>query len=140
MHFEEKLLIQELIFRCALHTDYLETEKWVGTFAPDGILDDRDVGFGLHAGREQLLAFGRKVEEGVTHQSHILSNILITDVTDRSAKGTFYGLAESMGPEFGHFRCQVRYEDEYVKIAGEWKISKRVLHPRFPMEMLSSAT
>ena len=136
MHFEDKLLIQELVFRCARHVDLLETEEWVATFSPDGVLDDREFGFGLHVGHDQLRSFGRSYESSITHQAHLLTNILITDVTATSARSTFNGFAESMGPALGHFRCHILYEDKYEKMDGEWKIKSRTLRKTFPVEVI----
>jgi hypothetical protein len=36
-------------------------------------------------------------------------------------------------------RYQVKYEDEYTKLDGVWKISKRVLRKTFPPEKMATA-
>ncbi|WP_419826243.1 nuclear transport factor 2 family protein [Sphingomonas sp.] len=137
MLIEDKIAIQELNYRYALHVDAMQIAEWVDVFAPDGVLDEREFGLGLHSGHDGLWAYGRKMEDEVVLQVHLMVNHLISSTTPDAATGTAFALIEAETRVFGRVRFHVRYEDDYVRLGGEWKFKSRVLRKSFEPEVIS---
>jgi hypothetical protein len=137
MNIEDKIAIQELNYRYALHIDLTQTEQWVNIFTPDGILDEREFGFGVHSGHDGIRKYALDLASHVIHQVHLMTNHLISEVSPTQATGTVFALVEGMTRTLGHNRFHVYYEDEYVKHDKVWKFKKRVLHKTFPPEVVS---
>ena len=138
MTMEDTAAIRDLNYSYALHADTMEMERWVGVFAPDGILDEREFELGLHVGHDGLRAYGRKMREQVVHQVHLMTNHLITEVAPDAATGTVFALVEAITHAIGRVRFHVRYDDEYVRLDGQWKIKSRVLRKTFPPEIIAA--
>ena len=137
MLIEDKIAIQELNYSYALHVDTMHITEWVNVFVPDGVLDEREFGLGLHSGHEGLHAYGRKMEDEVVQQVHLMSNHLISGTTPDAATGIVYALVEADIRVFGRVRFHVRYDDDYVRLGGEWKFKRRVLRKSFEPEVIS---
>ena len=137
MTIEDKIAIQELNYRYALHVDSMQIAEWVDVFAPDGVLDEREFGLGLHAGHDGLRAYGRKMEDEVVLQVHLMLNHLITGTTPDTATGTAFALVEAVTRVIGRVRFHVRYDDEYVRLGGAWKFRSRILRKSFDPEVVS---
>ena len=132
----DRLEIAELVHAYALHIDLFQIDDWVDLFTQDAFFDEREFGSGLHIGREAIRAYGRVLAATVRHAAHLMTNLVIRDLTTNSANGVLFGLVEAQLKDGMRTRWQVRYEDCYAKVDGAWKISRRVLRKTFPEEMI----
>ena len=139
MSIEEKIAIQELNSRYALHIDLMQVDKWVEVFSPDGVLDETEFGLGKHVGHDGVRAYFDSIKDDIIHQVHLMANHLITDISGGAARGTVFALVEVLLRSQGQIRFHVFYEDDYVKIGGEWKIRNRVLHKTFEPEVVAQS-
>ena len=136
----DRALIEDLQARYLFAFDFGDPEGYSGTFAPDGILD---FGWGEIKGREAIAKFivdGRKRTEEARAKTpagqrpsvgrHIISNIVVTiDSGGNKARGVAYWSHMTSGPDgrggvdfFGH------YEDEMVKVNGQWMFARRRIY------------
>ena len=135
---DDRALIEDLQARYMFAFDYGDPEGYAGTFTPDGVLD---YGAGEIKGREAIAAFiaaGRKRTEAArantppgkrpTVGRHIINNMVIK-VEGNKAHGVAYWTHMTSGPDgrgtvdfFGH------YEDEMVKVNGEWLFARRRIY------------
>jgi hypothetical protein len=135
---EDRALIQDLQSRYMFAFDYGDPEGYAGTFAPDGILD---YGGGEIKGREAIARFiadGRKRTEEARAKTppgeqpsvgrHIINNMVIKVEGDK-AQGFAYWTHMTSGANgrgsvdfFGH------YEDQMVKVNGEWFFARRNIY------------
>jgi hypothetical protein len=135
---DDRALIEDLQARYLFAFDFGDAEGYAGTFTPDGILD---FGWGEIKGREAIGKFivdGRKRTEEARAKTpagerpsvgrHIISNIVIKLNGDK-ARGIAYWTHMTSGPSgrgtvdfFGH------YEDEMVKVNGEWLFARRRIY------------
>jgi hypothetical protein len=135
---EDRALIEDLQARYMFAFDYGDPEGYAGTFAPDGILD---YGGGEIKGRDAIAKFiadGRKRTEEARAKTppgeqpsvgrHIINNMVIKVEGDK-AHGFAYWTHMTSGSNgrgtvdfFGH------YEDEMVKVNGEWLFSRRNIY------------
>jgi len=136
---EDRAKIEDLQARYLFALDFRDPEAYAATFAPDGILD---YGVGEIKGRDAIAAMVANMRRSAEAQRaqddsglrpaagrHNITNIVL-EIDGDAAKGTAYWF--HMGndnPEraaqlnsFGH------YEDELVKIDGEWYFSKRKIY------------
>ena len=139
MSVEDRLAIQELNHRYAYFVDAFEIESWVGVFATNAFFDEREFGNGLFVGHDAIRDYGRTIVEKTQHLVHLMSNQILWHLDDDSARGSVFCLVESMRKTGERGRYQVKYEDEYTKLDGVWKISKRVLRKTFPPEKMATA-
>lgn len=137
MKIEEKIAIQELNYCYALHIDLKQIDEWVNVFSPDGILDEREFGFGLHSGHDEMREYALKLTSNVITQVHLMTNHLISEIGPAEARGTVFALVESLTHSRGHMRFHLYYEDEYMKLGSEWKIRKRLLRKTLPPVVIS---
>jgi hypothetical protein len=98
--------------------DNYNPDKLATLFAEDAVWDGGD--FGRHAGREAIRQFFSGAPEALPFAVHMVMNPIIEVDGDR-AKGTWYflgafTLAKGDRAAWG----SARYEDEYVKVNGEW--------------------
>lgn len=135
---EDRALIEDLQARYLFAFDFGDPEGYAGTFAPDGILD---FGQGEVKGREAIAKFiadGRKRTEEARAKTpegerpsvgrHIINNMVIKVDGDK-AHGVAYWTHMTSGSNgrgtvdfFGH------YEDDMVKVAGEWLFARRRIY------------
>jgi hypothetical protein len=135
---DERALIEDLQARYLFAFDFGDPEGYAGTFTPDGILD---FGQGEVKGRESIAKFiadGRKRTEEARAKTppgerpsvgrHIISNIVVT-IDGNKAHGVAYWTHMTSGANgrgtvdfFGH------YEDEMVKVNGQWLFSRRRIY------------
>lgn len=104
---------------CAICDDNHNPDKITTLFAQDGIWEGE--GLGINQGHAAIRALFQKFQERISFSQHNVMNPIIEVNGDR-AKGIWYFL----GPFT--FRkgnravwLAARYEDDYVKIDGEWK-------------------
>jgi SnoaL-like domain len=135
---DDRARIEDLQARYLFAFDFGDAEGYAGTFAPDGILD---FGWGEIKGREAIAKFivdGRKRTEEARANTkpgelpsvgrHIISNIVIK-VDGKTAHAVAYWTHMTSGSNgrgtvdfFGH------YEDDMVKVKGEWLFARRRIY------------
>jgi hypothetical protein len=135
---DDRALIEDLQARYLFAFDFGDPEGYAGTFTPDGILD---FGQGENKGRQAIAKFiadGRKRTEEARAKTpagqrpsigrHIINNMVIRIDGDK-AHGVAYWTHMTSGPDgrgtvdfFGH------YEDDMVKLNGEWLFSRRRIY------------
>jgi hypothetical protein len=135
---DDRALIEDLQARYMFAFDFGDGDNYAGTFTPDGILD---YGGGEIKGREAIAKFikdGRKRTEETRAKTpagqrpsvgrHIISNIVVK-IDGNKARGVAYWSHMTSGPDgrggvdfFGH------YEDEMVKVNGEWLFARRRIY------------
>jgi hypothetical protein len=135
---DDRALIEDLQARYLFAFDFGDAESYANTFTPDGILD---FGAGEIKGRKaiaEFIAAGRKRTEEARAKTppgqrpsvgrHIISNIVVQIDGDK-ARGFAYWSHMTSGPDgrggvdfFGH------YEDEMVKVDGQWYFARRRIY------------
>jgi uncharacterized protein (TIGR02246 family) len=135
---DDRALIEDLQARYMFAFDYGDPEGYAGTFTSDGVLD---YGGGEIKGREAIAKFiaaGRKRTEEARAKTppgqqptvgrHIINNMVIK-VDGNKAHGVAYWTHMTSGADgrgtvdfFGH------YEDEMVKVDGEWLFARRRIY------------
>lgn len=119
---EDRHAIEELYARYAWTFDFGQAEAWAEVFTPDGVLGR--YGFPDVTGTEELIAFARDRDAtpGIIHHNSNLS----FEATPTGARGRAYCLVlrAHMGEPL-RIRNFAFYEDEMVKVDGEWRFTKR---------------
>lgn len=59
MSVEEKFAIIELCNRYAHHIDFHKSGEWAGLFVANGVLDESELGMGVHRGRDAILPMAK---------------------------------------------------------------------------------
>ena len=121
MQIEDKIALNELNHRYALHIDFHQIDAWAALFTEDAVLDERELGFAVHEGRAAIRAYGEMLAASVLHVVHLMANVLVTQTGEGEAKGTVFALVEAMmRDQSPRMRHQIWYEDSYVRQGGEW--------------------
>lgn len=135
---DDRALIEDLQARYMFAFDYGDPGGYSGTFTADGVLD---YGGGEIKGRKaiaEFIASGRKRTEEARAKTpagqqpsvgrHIINNMVIT-IDGNKARGVAYWTHMTSGADgrggvdfFGH------YEDEMVKVNGEWLFARRRIY------------
>ena len=133
---DDRAMIEDLQARYLFAFDWGDAESYANTFAEDGILN---FGWGEFRGRQAIREFlepgdGEPRESAAPEGErprvgrHIISNIVV-EINGDNAKGWAYWTHMVTGPTgygtvdfFGH------YEDEMVKVNGEWLFSRRHIY------------
>ena len=135
---DDRALIEDLQARYMFAFDYGDPDGYAGTFAPDGTLD---YGGGEIKGRKAIadfIAAGRKRTEEARAKTpagqmpsvgrHIINNMVIK-IDGNKAHGVAYWTHMTSGADgrggvdfFGH------YEDEMLKVKGEWLFARRRIY------------
>lgn len=139
MNIEDRLQIQDLVSRYAYLVDSFMAAEWLEVFTPDAVLDESAFGMGRYEGHDALLAYAQAIAGRVEHLIHLMSNHLIWESGNDTARGTCFAIVESMQKTGARARYHVKYEDEYKRIDGRWLIHRRILRSSFPPEILASA-
>ncbi|MEJ7935497.1 nuclear transport factor 2 family protein [Sphingobium sp. AN558] len=134
------LEIQQLTHRYALHIDLFQIEKWVDVFTPDAFFDEREFGFGLYVGHDAIRAYGQSLADTVQYVTHLMANLVIENLTETSASGIVFALVEAEMKTGERERTHVRYEDDFVKVNGQWKIARKILRKTFSPERMNNAS
>jgi hypothetical protein len=136
---EDRALIEDLQARYLFALDFRDAEAYAGTFTEDGVLD---YGMGQIRGRKAIqdMVTGlrtRAKEQAAKDTSglrpaagrHSITNIVIKVNGDKATSVAYWSHMGNDNPErktivnsFGH------YEDELVKVNGEWLFSKRKIY------------
>ncbi len=118
---EDREAIKELKARyCAACDDDHNPDTVAALFVEDGIWEGGDLGRaeGRAAIRELFGSFQRLI----SFSQHMVMNPIIT-LDGASAKATWYFMGPFTFREHNEAKwTALRYEDDYVKVNGEWKI------------------
>jgi hypothetical protein len=118
---EDRALIENLQARYLFALDFKDHDLYVTTFTPDGILD---VGNGAAVGREAIKAAVANMPGG---RHHITNLVLRIDGDRATARASWMHTGKNAEGRmtiggFGH------YEDDLVKVNGEWLFAKRRIY------------
>jgi hypothetical protein len=113
---------------CAVCDDNHNSDEITKLFVADGIWEG--AGFGRHKGHDAIRSLFKLFQKTITFSQHNVMNPII-EVDGEMARGVWY--------LFGPFTFQkgnrpfwlaARYEDDYVKVNGEWKFAHLRAIPR----------
>ena len=94
-------------------------KRIASVFAEDGIWESPD--FGQAQGHEEIIELFRGFEKLFTFSQHNMMNPII-EVDGNNATGIWYIMGPWTFAENDEEKWMaLRYDDDYVKIAGEWK-------------------
>jgi hypothetical protein len=136
---EDRAQIEDLQARYLFALDFRDPEAYAATFAEDGVLD---YGAGKIVGRQAIRDMVAGLRANAERQSgedtsglrpaagrHNISNIVLTIDGERATGTAYWFHMGNANPErraqlnsFGH------YEDELVKVDGEWLFSLRKIY------------
>jgi hypothetical protein len=136
---EDRAMIEDLQARYLFALDFRDPEAYAATFTEDGVLD---YGAGKIQGREAIAAIVAGMRDNAARQRdadtsglrpaagrHNISNIVVTIDGDRATGTAYWFHMGNANPEraaqlnsFGH------YEDELLKVDGEWLFSLRKIY------------
>jgi uncharacterized protein (TIGR02246 family) len=136
---EDRAMIEDLQARYLFALDFRDPEAYAATFAEDGVLD---YGAGKIQGRQAIREMVAGLSANAERQRsedtsglrpaagrHNISNIVLTIDGDRATGTAYWFHMGNANPEraaqlnsFGH------YEDELVKVDGEWLFSLRKIY------------
>ncbi|HVB79810.1 MAG TPA: nuclear transport factor 2 family protein [Candidatus Binataceae bacterium] len=116
---EDVQAIRQLKARYCLHVDRRNEDAWVSLFTQDGVWESDK--FGIHEGREAIRALFKSIPDFLNFALHYVTNPVI-EVDGNRAIGNWLLLepctfVQGNQPAWG----AGRYEEEYVKVGGEWK-------------------
>lgn len=151
---DDRARIEDLQARYLFAFDFGDAEGYAGTFAPDGILD---YGAGEIKGRKaiaEFIASGRKRTEETRAKTpagqrpsvgrHIISNIVIQVDGDKARSLSYWSHMTSGADGRGGVDFFGHYEDELVKVNGEWLFSRRRIYneaiPEWASEYINPVT
>jgi uncharacterized protein (TIGR02246 family) len=147
---EDRARIEDLQARYLFAFDFGDAEGYAGTFAPDGILD---YGAGETKGRKaiaEFIAAGRKRTEETRAKTpagqrpsigrHIISNIVIQVNGDKARSVSYWSHMTSGADGRGGVDFFGHYEDELVKLNGEWLFARRRIYNEAIPEWASEYT
>ncbi len=114
---------------CAYCDDSFNVEGIVSLFAPDGIMDGGENG---HAqGTENLKALYATAPGMFSFAIHMVLNPVI-EVNGDTASGSWYLLQPCTSPDGKQAMWgSAKYDEEYVKLNGEWKFKRVKVNPIF---------
>ena len=112
---------------CAIADDNHNPDKITTLFVADGIWEGR---FGTAQGHEAIRQLFQRAQQQFSFSHHMVMNPII-EVDGNSAKGTWYflGLLTVREEKEARWRASY-YEDDYVKVNGEWKYKHLRVHSR----------
>jgi uncharacterized protein (TIGR02246 family) len=135
---EDRALIEDLQARYLFALDFQDPQAYANTFTEDGVLD---YGAGQIKGRKAIAEMVAGMKERTRQQRekdaalrpsagrHSITNIVITVNGDKATSVAYWSHMGNANPErksvvnsFGH------YEDELVKVNGQWLFSKRKIY------------
>jgi hypothetical protein len=107
---------------CAICDDNHNPEEITKLFAADGIIEGEAIG--KHQGRAAIRELFQRSQELFSFSQHNITNPII-EVDGNHATGTWYLLGPFTVRKGNEPRwIAVRYEEDYVKIDGEWKFQR----------------
>jgi SnoaL-like protein len=113
---------------CDICDDDHNPAKITTLFVDDGIWEAG--GFGKAQGHEGIRQLFQGFQKMISFSQHMVVNPLI-EVNGNTAKGTWYFLGPFTFRKNNEAKWQaVKYEDDYVKVNGEWKYKHLRAHIR----------
>jgi len=123
--FEDIEAIKKLKASYAYFIDTKNPEKAGAMFTDDAVADCGP--YGRHEGRIEITKFFKAFPESYSFYMHMLHNPII-EVKGHEATGQWYFEVPSTNVRENRAIWQSgKYEEEYVKVEGEWKIKKMVV-------------
>lgn len=132
---KDRALIEDLQARYLFAFDFGDPEGYANTFAPDGVLN---FGWGDIVGREAIAGFIENGRESALEARaatpegerpsigrHIISNIVVSVEGDTARSVAYWSHMTSDSTGYGTVDFFGHYEDELVKIDGDWYFSRR---------------
>jgi len=121
--------IKKLKASYCLHVDHANEEGWVSLFTQDAIWDSDK--FGRFEGREAIRGLFRQIPEFLHFAIHYVMNPII-EVHGDHATGIWYLLEPcTFAKEKQATWGAARYDEEYVKVGGQWKFKRLKLSSWF---------
>ena len=112
---------------CAIADEDHNPDKITTLFVEDGIWEG---GFGTAQGHEAIRRLFQRAQQRFSFSHHMVMNPII-EVEGNSAKGTWYFFGLFTVRETNEARwLAVRYEEDYIKVNGEWKYQHLRAHGR----------
>ncbi len=120
--------IKKLKARYCAGADERDEDKFVGCFTEDAVWDGGN--FGHYEGRAAIRDFFGTIPQVLSFAIHYVMNPRI-EVNGDTATGAWYLLEPCTMVEGGAQAVWgvAKYEEEYVREDGEWKIRKLILAP-----------
>lgn len=103
-----------------------------GVFTEDFIFDTSNVGMAVVRNLDELEQIFHWVHARAEHVYHITGNHVIDFVDEDHANGWLWVLGEMLTSDRGHIVTKVYYEDEFVRVDGQWKLRSRKGHTCIP--------
>src|SRR5262249_15716165 len=104
---------------CEICDDEHNPDRITTLFVEDGIWEAG--GFGKAQGHAGIRELFQGFQKMISFSQHMVVNPLI-EVNGNTAKGTWNFLGPFTFPKNNEPKCQpLKYEDDYVKVNGEWK-------------------
>lgn len=128
---EDRFAIQDLMARYGWALDTGDVDAFVACFAPDGVMieevfEDPDIWEG-HDGIRQLAEHYRGIANFPGRQ-HYCANMLVTPIgEDRAHVRSFALVTECQGEPPYPLRFCGYYDDELVRLDGQWYFAKHVV-------------
>ena len=128
---EDRFAVDNLVTRYAIACDDRDMVTLASCFAENGQFTS--VQHTLE-GRAAVRAYYEERFAAYGPTYHVPHRNLVRWTADSTATGTVLGHSEILMPD-GLFVTALRYDDEYVKVDGEWFISSRVVHFLYGMPL-----
>jgi SnoaL-like protein len=135
---DDRALIEDLQARYMFAFDFGDAEGYAATFTPNGVLD---FGQGENKGRQAIAKFiadGRKRTEETRAKTpagerpsigrHIINNMVIKIDGDKAHAVAYWSHMTSGSNGRGTVDFFGHYEDELVKLNGEWLFARRRIY------------
>jgi ketosteroid isomerase-like protein len=114
---------------CTYCDNHYDADGIASLFAEDAVWDGGN--FGKHEGREAIRAFFRGASQIFPFALHQVMNPTI-EVQEERATGSWYLLQPATLADGNRaVWLAARYEEEYVKLGGEWKFKRLKGHASF---------
>ena len=134
---QDRIAIRELVDDYAFLADSGEAQKQADLFTEDTVyiveyLDMPEANQTL-TGRDALVPLFEGLASYHT-KTHFNGQSKVYDLTEDTARGIVYCLAHHITLEDGqqsNMVASIRYDDDYVKVDGQWKFAKRHLRINF---------
>ncbi|MEM7540019.1 MAG: nuclear transport factor 2 family protein [Pseudomonadota bacterium] len=119
-HIEDVEAIKKLKAQyCEICDDMHNPDRVTSVFVEDGIWESED--FGLAKGHAEIKDLFQKFQDMFSFSQHNISNPII-DVNGDAATAIWYLSGPWTFTENGDEKWfAIRYDDDYVKVNGEWK-------------------
>lgn len=121
---DDRMAILDLCSRYNYHIDTGASAAWADTFTADGVFDGP---VGRAQGRDELIAFCDGLAAQFPGAMHFTDNHLFDEVGDAIHHRCF--LSFQVPTDSGTDVMLLGYEDDVVRVDGEWRFQTRVVAP-----------